>query len=119
LDGGASDECVQACELRLERAADLFAEREHALVGDSVVDMGAVLATGEHPCVYQHGEVLGDVLLAGAELLREHGHAELLVTEQVEDAHPERVAEGAEAAGDQFGEIFRERVGKSHTAIIS
>ena len=63
--------------------------------------------------------MLGDVLLAGAELLGKRGHAQLLVAEQVEDAHPERVAEGAEAAGDQLGEVFGERMGKRHTTIIS
>ena len=73
-------------ELGLERAADLFAEREDALVGDPVVDVVALLAPGEHAGVDEHGEVLRDVLLAGAELRRRACYAQLLFAEQVEHA---------------------------------
>src|SRR5215813_13649010 len=55
LGGGAGDECVERRELCLQRAADLLAEREHSFVGDSVVDVGAVFAAGEHPRVDEHG----------------------------------------------------------------
>src|SRR5262245_7452929 len=113
---GAGDERVQRGELGLQRAADLFAEGEDGLVGDAVVDAGAVLAPGEHAGVDEHREVFGDVLLAGAEPVRERGHAQLLVAEQVEHAHAERLAQRPEAAGDQVGELFGERVGKRHDA---
>src|SRR5262245_28125886 len=119
LLGGAGDECVERRELGLQRAADLLAEREHPFVGDSVVDVVAAFAAGEHPGVDEHGEVLRDVLLAGAELLGEGRDAQLFVPEQVEDAHAQRVAEGAEAAGDQLGQVFGQRVGKRHATIVA
>ena len=72
--------------------------------------MVALLAAGEHSGLDEHGEVLGDVLLAGAELVGERRHAQLLFAEQVEHADAERVTEGAEAAGDQLGEVFGQGV---------
>ena len=81
------------------------------MVGDPVVDVVALLAAGDHPGVGEHGQVLGDVLLAGAELLGERVDAQLAVAQQVEDAHPGRVAERAEAAGDQLGQVLGERMG--------
>ena len=84
----------------------------------AVVDVVAVLAAGEHAGVDEHGEVLGDVLLAGVELLGERVDAQLAVAEQVEHADAQRLAERAEAAGDQLGEVFGKRVWKRHAAII-
>ena len=63
------DELVQGAQLLLHRAADLLAEREDALVDDPVVDVGSLLAAAEDADLGQHGEVLGDVLLRGAERL--------------------------------------------------
>ena len=62
-----ADELVQAAQLLLDGAADLLAEREDALVDDPVVDVVALLAAAEDAGVGEHGQVLGDVLLRGAE----------------------------------------------------
>ena len=75
-------------------------------VGDPVERARSLLAAGDEALGPQRGEVLGDVLLGGAERLGQLPDRGLLAAaQQVEDPQPGRVGEGAEAAGDQLGGI--------------
>ena len=109
-----ADELVQAAQLLLDGAADLLAEREDALVDDPVVDVVALLAAAEDAGVGEHGEVLGDVLLRGADRLGELADGGLAVAEPVEQLDPHRLADRAEAAGDQLDQVIGKRMGKRH-----
>src|SRR5881396_1590835 len=59
----SSPSSVNRWRTRREAAADVFAEREDALVGDRVVGVVADLPPSDDPRLQQHTEVLGDVLL--------------------------------------------------------
>ena len=63
LIGRPPDEFGEVAELALQSAADLLAEREHALVGDRVERVRALLSAAENPGLVEDAEVLGDVLL--------------------------------------------------------
>ena len=54
--------------------------------------------------------MLRDVLLRRTELICELVDAGLAVAEQVEQADAHRLGDRAEAAGDQLGEVFGQRV---------
>src|SRR5581483_4028083 len=62
---------LELLELAAHAAADLFAQLEHGGVADRVARMVAVLGTRDHAGAQQDAEVLGDVLLRGAERLLE------------------------------------------------
>src|SRR6266700_6962784 len=57
------DSLAERLELHREAAANVFADREDALVGDRVVGVVADLPPSDDPRLQQHTEVLGDVLL--------------------------------------------------------
>src|SRR6266508_251842 len=97
-----ADQLTQAAKLLLDGAADVLAEGEHALVDDSVVDVVAVLAPAEDAGVGEHGQVFGDVLLRAADRFGELADGGLAVAEPVEQPDPHRLADRAEAAGDQL-----------------
>ena len=66
------------------------------------------------PASASTAEVLGDVLLRGAERLGQLVDGRLAVAQPVEQPDPHRLADHAEAAGDQLGEVVRKRMGKGH-----
>jgi hypothetical protein len=53
-------------EVALNRAGDLLAELNHALVDDSAVDAVPFLAPRDNARLGHHSQMLGDVLLRGA-----------------------------------------------------
>src|SRR5687767_6952449 len=87
------DELVQGLQLLLQRAADLLAEGEDALVDDPIVDVGSLLAAAEHAALGKDSEMLGDVLLGGAERRAQLVHARLALAQAVEEADPHRLAD--------------------------
>jgi sulfide:quinone oxidoreductase len=92
-----------------EAAADVLAEREHALVGDRVVGVVAALRTPDDPLLAEDAEVLGDVLLRRADRVGQLLHARFPLAEQVEQLDPRRVGEHVEAARDQLNQVVGER----------
>jgi sulfide:quinone oxidoreductase len=92
-----------------EAAADVLAEREHALVGDRVVGVVAALRTPDDPFLAEDAEVLGDVLLRRADRVGQLLHARFPLAEQVEQLDPRRVGEHVEAARDQLNQVVGER----------
>ena len=58
--------------------------------------------------------MLGDVLLPGLEPFGELVHAQLAVPKQVEDPDAHRLPDGAEAAGDQVGEVLGQGMWEGH-----
>ena len=113
------DELVQRPQLVVHRAADLLAEREDALVDDPVMDEGCLLAAAEDADLGQHLEVLGDVLLRGAEGLGQLVDARLAFAQPVEQLDPHRLTEHAEAARDQLDEVIGKGVGHLHARLSS
>jgi hypothetical protein len=92
--------------LRLDAGGDAVAEFVDAGVGDAVEGAGAALATGDEALGMEGGEVLGDVLLGGAEGVGDLPHRRLLMGAQVvEDPQTRRVGQGAEAARDQLRRV--------------
>jgi hypothetical protein len=91
-------------QLRLQPGADLLAEVEHDRVGDPVERPRPLLAAGEEALGVEGGEVLGDVLLGGAQRLGQLADRSLAaLAQEIEDAQPGGVREGAETARDQLG----------------
>lgn len=79
-------------ELRFDPGADAVAEFVHSLVGDSVERAGALFAAGDEGLGEQSREVLGEVLLGGAECLSELPDRSLLMGAQVvEGTQPGRI----------------------------
>src|SRR5262249_21323328 len=101
-------------ELALETAADVLAEREDAFVDDAVVDVVSVLAPADDAGLGEHAKVLRDVLLRAPERLSQFIDARLALAQPVEQPDPHRLADHAEARGDQLDELIRQRVGKDH-----
>jgi hypothetical protein len=104
-------DCVEFVELAAYAATDLFAEFEHAFVGDRVADMVAILGACDHAGGVENAEVFGDVLLGGFERVLELGDGGVACAELVEELDTHRLGEHAEASGDEFDEWLGERVG--------
>src|SRR6266545_3664356 len=110
-----ADELAERLDLLLQAAADRLAEREDALVDDPVVGEVALLAPRDDPAPLQHAEMLGDVLLRRLDQLGQLEHARLAVAEAVEQLDPGRLAQRAEALGDQLDQIIGKRVRDGHS----
>ena len=80
------------------------------LVGDRAAHAVAVLLAADDAGLGEHADVLGDVLLRGAERLGELVDGQRPVAQRVEQADAHRLADDAEALRDQLDERLRKRV---------
>src|SRR6476660_3566553 len=102
----AAENGLEFAQLRLEPGADPLADFVNARVGDPVEGAGALFAAGDEALGQQRAEVLGDVLLGGAEDIGQLADRGLLAAAQVvDDPQPGGIGESAEAAGDQLGGV--------------
>ena len=81
------------------------------VVGDGAADAVAVLLPGDDAGLGEHADVLGDVLLRGAERLGELVDGQGPVAQRVEQADAHGLADDPEALGDELDERLRKRVG--------
>ena len=103
----AAEYCSELGQSRLDPGADALADFVDPGVGDPVERAGALLAAGDEALGEESREVLGDVLLRGAERLGQLADRGLVaVAQEVENSQPGRVGEGSEAAGDQLGGVW-------------
>ena len=72
--------------------------------------MVAVLGAVDHAGAVQDAQVLGDVLLAGAEGMLKLGDGGLAVAEAIQELDPHRFGEHAEPLRDQLDEGVGERM---------
>ena len=68
------------------------------------------LSAAENPGLVEDTEMLGDVLLRGAEALGQLRDARLAVAETLEDPDPHRLTDDAEAPRDQLDDGRGERI---------
>ena len=95
-----ADQRPHLVELTRQAAADVLAEGEDRRVGDPVTGEVAGLLARDDPRAQQQAEVLGDVLLGGAELCGQLLDGELAIPQPVED-------EDAGGLGEQRGSARR------------
>src|ERR1035438_2369797 len=107
----ALEDLVELGDLAADAAAHLVAELEHARVADRVAHVVAVLGAGDHAGGMQDAEVLGDVLLGGAERLLELSDRRLTLPQAVQELDPHRLAEHPEALGDELDQRLGKRMG--------
>ena len=72
--------------------------------------MVALLGAGDHPGGVEDAEVLGDVLLRGAERLLQLADGRVALAQAIEQLDSHRLAEDAEALGDELDQRLGKRV---------
>ena len=71
------------------------------------------------PAPLQHAEMLGDVLLRRADQLGQLEHGRLALAQPVEQLDPGRLAERAEALGDQLDQLIGKWVRDGHRGLLA
>ena len=98
----------------MQRSADRLAERKDALITNRVEDTRTVFAAADDSRGVENAEVTGDILLPGAQRLRELADGSLAVAQPIEQLDPHRLANHAEPLSDHIDQRIRQRMGNAH-----
>src|SRR5688572_14267629 len=108
--GTAGEELVKLGDLLAKTTADEFAQLEDGVVGDGAADAIAGALASDDAGLCQHTDVLRNVLLAGAERLRQLVDGQGPVAQRVEQAEAHGLTDDPEALRDELDERLRKRV---------
>ena len=107
---GVLDDRFEFLQLAANAAAHLVAEVEHGRIADRVAGVGSLLVATHHASGVEDAEVLRDILLGCPERVLQFADGRIAVTQPVKKLDPRRLAEHAEALGDELDQRLWQRV---------